>query len=772
MRLPTLPRRWGPLRRREHGDRRGAARPRQRHGPGLLAALPLRPTVSVARPPRACGPLRSHGDRAAWDRRGAATDRWSRRVARARGDLRGSRARGHVRLVTSRVPHHPRTPRCSAPGPRCRCPAGPPPPPTSTILAGRPAYVLLRDPGRRRGTRRRSQAGGLGAGPEGKRVLAAWVHPARRLARNRCIRQPQATRRTCGNHAFRGVGTTRDVGRGSRGGRAGVARRRDLPQPSPPPPNLHNRAFRPGAARHRGEILGAMPTARPRAALTCAALASLLLVAGCERPVGCSGEYCGTMVIASGGEPDILLPPVSEFSITRDVTDQLFLKLADLGASGNTIGDEDFQPQLAQRWEWDTPTTLVFHLDPRARWQDGPGVTAADVAFTYDAYTDTLVNSSFRSSLRHIAAVTTRDSLTVVFRFRQRYPEMFYDAVYHMRILPAHLLREVPREQWRSTAFGRAPVGDGPYRFVSWKAGESIELAAAAPAVRRSRPAAGAVHGDGPRAAAAQRVRRVRQGPARSLVAVVVDLGSGDPRATLRQRPGGAAPHPHRLDRHGRRRHPRQGRQAARLPPAPADDECHPAAVRAALAGAIPDRRRRRAAGRSRLQPVQRARAGGPVRRAAQRMEHRPDTLVGFPADVDSGRIRALQLPTLREPGGRPAGGPGGGVGREPRPGTPRLAGGRRDPQPGRARHFPVRYLQRRGPAQADRGRDHPARFLARAAAHVAHSRRPTDGSRPRGALGGGVAGAPASRVDRHRVRGRHHHVLRRSPRPRYPVRV
>src|SRR3989449_7434182 len=222
-----------------------------------------------------------------------------------------------------------------------------------------------------------------------------------------------------------------------------------------------------------------MPTTRlARALATLAGLTGLIVVAGCERPTGCSGEYCGTIVIASGGEPDILLPPVSEFAITRDVTDQLFLKLADLGLSGNTIGDEDFQPQLAERWEWDAPTTLVFHLDPRARWQDGQAVTAADVAFTYDAYTDTLVNSSFRSSLRQIAAVTTRDSLTVVFRFRQRYPEMFYDAVYHLRILPAHLLREVPRDQWRSTAFGRAPVGDGPYRFVAWKAGESIELAA------------------------------------------------------------------------------------------------------------------------------------------------------------------------------------------------------------------------------------------------------------------------------------------------------
>jgi peptide/nickel transport system substrate-binding protein len=105
-------------------------------------------------------------------------------------------------------------------------------------------------------------------------------------------------------------------------------------------------------------------------------------------------------------------------------------------------------------------------------------VTAADVAFTYDAYTDATVASPFRPNLRQIAAVTTRDSLTVVFRFRQRYPEMFYDAVYHMHVLPSHLLRELPRDQWHSAAFGRDPVGDGPYRFVAWKPGESLELAA------------------------------------------------------------------------------------------------------------------------------------------------------------------------------------------------------------------------------------------------------------------------------------------------------
>src|ERR1051325_3229525 len=107
-----------------------------------------------------------------------------------------------------------------------------------------------------------------------------------------------------------------------------------------------------------------MATTRPPSRLTAAAaLAGLLLVAAWAR----TGDSCATLVIATAGEPDILLPPVSEFASTRDVTEQLFLKLADLGPSGNTIGDEDFQPLLAERWEWDTPTTLVFHLDPRAR---------------------------------------------------------------------------------------------------------------------------------------------------------------------------------------------------------------------------------------------------------------------------------------------------------------------------------------------------------------------------------------------------------------------
>jgi peptide/nickel transport system substrate-binding protein len=169
---------------------------------------------------------------------------------------------------------------------------------------------------------------------------------------------------------------------------------------------------------------------------------------------------------------------MTDEALDRDIFDQLFLKLAEIGPEGNTVGDHGFQPALAARWEWLTPVTIAFHLDPGAHWSDGPRVSAADVAFTFASYADSAVDSPFRDALSHIRSVEARDSSTAVFTFDHPYPEMFFDAVYQMRILPKHVLDSIPRANWRSTWFGRAPVGDGPYRMVQWSAGQSVELAA------------------------------------------------------------------------------------------------------------------------------------------------------------------------------------------------------------------------------------------------------------------------------------------------------
>ena len=214
--------------------------------------------------------------------------------------------------------------------------------------------------------------------------------------------------------------------------------------------------------------------------LTAFACALAIALAGCARREagGSAGPTGGTLVIVATGDADVLFPPSGAVTTSADVAGLVFSRLADLTFDLNTVDDAGFTPQLARSWEHADSTTLVFHLDPRARWHDGAPVRAADVAFTFDVYRDTLVDSRFRPNLDAIDSVTVRDSLTAVFHFRRWYPEELYDATYHMKVLPRHLLDTIPRARLASSAFARAPVGSGPFRFVRWEAGATIEVAA------------------------------------------------------------------------------------------------------------------------------------------------------------------------------------------------------------------------------------------------------------------------------------------------------
>ena len=222
------------------------------------------------------------------------------------------------------------------------------------------------------------------------------------------------------------------------------------------------------------------PLSAPGSRLPAFALAAILAVA-CARTESrqaSGGPTGGTLVIVSPGDADVLFPPSGAVVASADVSGLVFSRLADLTADLNTVDDAGFRPALARSWEHPDSLTLVFHLDPRARWHDGVSVRAADVAFTYDVYQDTLVGSRFRPNLAAIDSVTAPDSLTAVFHFARWYPEQLYDATYHTRILPRHLLDTIPRERLASSAFARAPVGSGPFRFVRWEAGTLLEVAA------------------------------------------------------------------------------------------------------------------------------------------------------------------------------------------------------------------------------------------------------------------------------------------------------
>jgi len=188
--------------------------------------------------------------------------------------------------------------------------------------------------------------------------------------------------------------------------------------------------------------------------LIAAPLVAGLLACAPEAPC----PECEVLVIASGADADVLLPVFAQ-GVGRAVSDQLFLKLADVGPEANTVGDSGFVPRLAESWAREDDRTLVFTLHPGARWHDGAPVTPADVAFTFAAYRDTTLGAVAGPSLANIESVEARDERRVVFRFREAYPEQLFDATHHMRILPRHLLDTVPRDAWRTHPFARNPVG-------------------------------------------------------------------------------------------------------------------------------------------------------------------------------------------------------------------------------------------------------------------------------------------------------------------------
>ncbi len=124
--------------------------------------------------------------------------------------------------------------------------------------------------------------------------------------------------------------------------------------------------------------------------------------------------------------------------------------------------------------------TIVYHLRRGVRWQDGVPVTAADVLFTLHAIVDPRNPVGSREGYDRVARADRIDDTTVRVVLKAPWAPavatLFSYGTAPQYVLPAHLLAHEPRLD-RAT-FGAAPVGDGPYRFVSWERGEHLVYAA------------------------------------------------------------------------------------------------------------------------------------------------------------------------------------------------------------------------------------------------------------------------------------------------------
>ena len=131
------------------------------------------------------------------------------------------------------------------------------------------------------------------------------------------------------------------------------------------------------------------------------------------------------------------------------------------------------QPYLAKSWEL-SPDALRFtlRLVDDAVFHDGQPVTSADVAFTIGVIRD---NHPFQSMLKPVASVDTPDPHTVVINLAHPHPAlMLAMSPALMPILPKHVYGD--GQDIKTHPANLKPVGCGPYRFVDYKQGETIQL--------------------------------------------------------------------------------------------------------------------------------------------------------------------------------------------------------------------------------------------------------------------------------------------------------
>ena len=192
-----------------------------------------------------------------------------------------------------------------------------------------------------------------------------------------------------------------------------------------------------------------------------------------------AGMTGGTVVINAPTDPTSLFPPLVSEEVGRWIEDLVFDRLAQLGPQMQTVGDKGFSPELAKSWTWAPDSlSIAFSIDPRARWHDGQPVTAKDVRYSFQLFTDPKIGSSAASTLTNVDSVSVRDSLTAIVWFKKRSPEQFYDAVYQIIVMPEHVYGKVPMEQLRTSEVTRFPIGTGRLRFSKWDVGQRIELLA------------------------------------------------------------------------------------------------------------------------------------------------------------------------------------------------------------------------------------------------------------------------------------------------------
>lgn len=203
-----------------------------------------------------------------------------------------------------------------------------------------------------------------------------------------------------------------------------------------------------------------------------------------------------TVVIGTFGDPEPGgLHPLFYTSLTSaNVISTIFTTDVEFNPSKNGqpfAQGVEYLPNLRDgTWKLDGERmTLLWKIKPRT-WHDGRQVTCGDYVFTYRVMRNEQVPgfTSRRESVSRIANVVCpkgESSTEVAAYWKERFPFADRAILAEIRVvLPRHVLEPFYRSnpsRFDQTPYGRDPratIGDGAYRWVEWRKGETLTVEA------------------------------------------------------------------------------------------------------------------------------------------------------------------------------------------------------------------------------------------------------------------------------------------------------
>jgi peptide/nickel transport system substrate-binding protein len=186
---------------------------------------------------------------------------------------------------------------------------------------------------------------------------------------------------------------------------------------------------------------------------------------------------------------DSMMPLNTNSNYGALVYDQIYDRLVITKANGS------FAPRLAKSWTANANSTaIVFTLNDKAKWHDGKPVTAQDVVFSCQLYSDPAVKAlgryrlNFFSGTDDSGAETSADSIgvkadndyQVTFTLKKA---VFINSVLDQfatsfYVIPKHVFAGKTVAEINAPTLWAKPVGSGPFKYDKEITGERMELTA------------------------------------------------------------------------------------------------------------------------------------------------------------------------------------------------------------------------------------------------------------------------------------------------------